>query len=735
MRDNVFIAIVLVFVLSASCPASVQAGISEHRLTVAVLWFENDASDPKEKHWVYGASGLLRSRLRKIRTIRLLSTNAVDFAYREIELEHGERPDLEQVKQLGRLIEAQRVLWGGFKSTETESMLRVKVVNTATSETSPILRATAETWFEATEDMVHQVLDHLQVTATDNERTELKQWHTRSDRTLELCAKLHWMQIVEQPLPEQERCARQAIAADPNSVLALSFLGAILANQGRFDEAGDAMRHALEIDPNKDTAHLYLGILYAQQGKMSEAQDHLTRACDLYTDDADPIALMAQLLAMERRMDRAVDLFERAVSIDPFNAETHARLAFVYTRVRQTKKARSSLKKAERLCLPGMTGLNARMMMAMAYEALGERSQALIHLQHLVDFLEQQNVPSAKKDPFRTRIQRLERSLNPHFMKHDIPRALTHHELDLYMQAKLTPGEQTMMENPLISTPEIRAWALEITQDAGDDMGKARAIFNALCQRQHTGTRLHYRTAREVFESWDDPNERFVCGDYTVLYVTMARTAGLKAFVTHVLKGPDGRRFSHACPAVFTDKGVLLVDVLWRWLGVPHQDYIILDDLQTLAIHSCLAHRSEDRILASLKLWPDNLFLRLGLVVALFNANQWDRAQDLLLSIENIPEDSYYEHILYCARGQLAIQNKQWKTAEAHLLKANAITNDTAETHYNMARALTAQGKLSDARESLRACLRCDVEPGMAEKALSILSQLNEDLWRQTQKK
>jgi len=261
---------------------------------------------------------------------------------------------------------------------------------------------------------------------------------------------------------------------------------------------------------------------------------------------------------------------------------------------------------------------------------------------------------------------------------------------------------------------------------------KARAIFETLSARLDPQGQMKSRTAREVFDAWRNPETRLVCMDLAVLFVALARAAEMNAFFVNVTKDPDGTVMSHACAAVFAGQGVLLADPAFHWFGVPHQQFRILDDLQTAAF-LCFYNRAGDpRELAAcragLKLWPDFVQGQLSLVGALGGARRMVEARQVLADI-NEPQAQDLEAARYWSyQGMIAAHERRWTEAEAHLRRSVAIDARGGGTYFNLGCLYWGQHRWAEARTALRAYLRHDPRPLNAAIARHYIAQINEKI-------
>ncbi len=82
------------------------------RLVVSILWFANRA-DSQAEHWRHALEGFLWNQIRKVKAIR--SRGGVEYARLKLSIEEGSPLNADQVRKIGELIEAQRVIWGSYQ--------------------------------------------------------------------------------------------------------------------------------------------------------------------------------------------------------------------------------------------------------------------------------------------------------------------------------------------------------------------------------------------------------------------------------------------------------------------------------------------------------------------------------------------------------------------------------------------------------------------------------------------
>ncbi len=70
----------------------------------------------------------------------------------------------------------------------------------------------------------------------------------------------------------------------------ISILGAILTQQGHYEEAIAELKRAVELDPDQPDAHYRLGRVYQATGKQAAAQKEFTRVRELHEKTEEDVA-------------------------------------------------------------------------------------------------------------------------------------------------------------------------------------------------------------------------------------------------------------------------------------------------------------------------------------------------------------------------------------------------------------------------------------------------------------
>lgn len=530
---------------------------------------------------------------------------------------------------------------------------------------------------------------------------------------------------------------QKALAEDPGFIQARGLLAATLFNLGRDEEALGAAKEALRQQPDKSTAaRLYLltaNILLMQQQVPAE-QQAVAEGLRLCPDLADLLALRAGLHERVRDFDAAAACLRRAIESDPGNPRLYAWLGQVQAKQGSLTNALASLEYARQLLadIPaeGSDDIelsNIELALAEAYASVGNLAEALQHYRRVLAEAREAGLGEARVKWVEETVRELERRSEPVPVAAEKPRQFLPGELQTALRERLTAEEVASAVNSLAATPEMVRWARELVAGAESDLVRARKLFDTLAARPKAagaGT----RTAQEVFAAWNDLDRVFVCQEYAKLFVALARSADLPAFYVHVERDYSGRVVDHDCAVVFAEGKAWLVDPTYAWFGVPHREFRVLDDLQTIAHHAFQPHGGgldAARCRAGCKLDPDFAWGRINLVLALIQTNKLGEARTELDLVRRSAPD-YWRGL--AAEGFLAFKQERFDRAVEWLQRAVKANPDHADARLLLGEALFRTGQRAAAREELLAGLRRSFRPGsnnelLGRKTLALLEE------------
>jgi TolB-like protein/Tfp pilus assembly protein PilF len=147
-------------------------------------------------------------------------------------------------------------------------------------------------------------------------------------------------------LPEALSEARNAQQLDPLSLLANDNLSAVLFYAAEYDQSVDQCRKTLEIDSTSPQAHRHLGQVYAQKQFYAEALQELKTATEFSHGAGEDLAELGYVYGVSGSKDQAQRILQQLIH--------------------------------------PVTGHVSQYRLAIVYMGLGEREQALDHLQYAV---------------------------------------------------------------------------------------------------------------------------------------------------------------------------------------------------------------------------------------------------------------------------------------------------------------------------------------------------------------
>jgi tetratricopeptide (TPR) repeat protein/mono/diheme cytochrome c family protein len=125
---------------------------------------------------------------------------------------------------------------------------------------------------------------------------------------------------------EAARYFQQAQRAKPDFDEPRYYLGVMLLEANKPNQATKQFEAALAANPQNHQAHGYLGLIAANQGRLPEAEQHLRDALKIQDDDLLARFKLAEVLAAQKQTDAAIKELERILQQEPNNAGARAGL-------------------------------------------------------------------------------------------------------------------------------------------------------------------------------------------------------------------------------------------------------------------------------------------------------------------------------------------------------------------------------------------------------------------------
>ena len=335
---------VLVYGTLRSAPAP-DAAMSDRRVMLAILPFENLTGDPGQR---YIADGLTEEMIAELG--RLDPARIGVIARTSVMTYHS---TTKSVAQIARELAVDFVLEGSVRREAD----RVRIV-------AQLIRASDQThvWAERYDRDLHSLLSlqsEIARAIAQQTRTTLSvkaEEHIRSGSMVDPephQAYLKGRFFLNQRTPHAIRLAleqfQHAIAVEPSYAQAYAGLAdayelmASYANaepHESMERSVAAARHAIELDPRSSEAYTSLGSIHANYTwNWSEAEKAYARALDLNPSNVLAHKGYGALLSYLGRHDEAIAEARRALKLDPLSLLMHANLGITYHRAHRQDEA------------------------------------------------------------------------------------------------------------------------------------------------------------------------------------------------------------------------------------------------------------------------------------------------------------------------------------------------------------------------------------------------------------
>ncbi len=197
--------------------------------------------------------------------------------------------------------------------------------------------------------------------------------------------------LVNRDVAGAEQSLRRAIELDANNMMAYQQLAALYQATGRLGETLETYKQALEQRPDSAQLHHFVAVLYEVAGRVDDAMAEYEKAIVLDDDLAQAKNNLAYLLAEAGRdLDRALDLAQEAKALMPESGNAADTLGWVLYKRGIHSAAVGYLKEAVASMEPDSPNVGlVRHHLALAYEANGQRAEAVETLEFSLADLEQ----------------------------------------------------------------------------------------------------------------------------------------------------------------------------------------------------------------------------------------------------------------------------------------------------------------------------------------------------------
>ncbi len=133
----------------------------------------------------------------------------------------------------------------------------------------------------------------------------------------------------EQKLNDAIAEDRQAVFLAPDSGPARCNLANALLNRHEWKEATEQYQQAVQLNPNDEKAHYGLGLARYDQQDWVGAEGEFRKALSIDPSDSHALCALGLALLRQNKLNQAFQQYQQAVKLDPHSALAHAGLAYV----------------------------------------------------------------------------------------------------------------------------------------------------------------------------------------------------------------------------------------------------------------------------------------------------------------------------------------------------------------------------------------------------------------------
>jgi TolB-like protein/DNA-binding winged helix-turn-helix (wHTH) protein/Flp pilus assembly protein TadD len=431
---SVWIAVLCLAVLAVAYLAMqrIRFGASPpaHRISLAVLPFENLSGDPSQE---YFSDGLTEEMITQLSTVNprglavLARTSAMRYKHtqkgvdeigRELRVEFlvdgSFRRENQRIRISAQLIRAsdQIHVWAKNYERDLREILALQrevardianEINVSVSPGASSLPATVEAlnpaayeayikgryfWNKRTKDDLRKAIEYFQYAIRDEPA-----YAPAYDGLADAWIALGWYGYVppKEAFPQADEAARKALSLDDSLAAAHTSLAFVRFNYDwNWSEAERGFHRAIDLDPDYPNAHHWYADYLSAIGRHEQAITESARARQL--DPLSPIinAWLGWRYYFARHYDAAIEQYRRSLELDPNFPPTHLVLGQAYEQQGRVSEALAELQQAEQLAHGGPLYVAA---LAHALASAGRRSDAERELRRLVELSPGRYVP------------------------------------------------------------------------------------------------------------------------------------------------------------------------------------------------------------------------------------------------------------------------------------------------------------------------------------------------------
>jgi TolB-like protein/class 3 adenylate cyclase len=302
--------------------------------SIAVLPFQNMSGDPEQEYFTDGVTEDIITELSRFHSLFVIARNS-SFSYK------GKSPD---IRQVGRELGVRYVLEGSIRKSSNRIRVTAQLIDTLTGNHIWAERydRVLEDIFAVQEEVTKAIVGEIapQIESTEQSKATRRRPGNLSAYETALRAWAHagegWDKADRRLLDQSIREAREALAIDPNSVLALHALafGHVVAlhswmaedRENALRESISAAARAIELDSTNAFGYALRGLgvhLSLQLERYPDALADARRAHEMNPNDTVVLGVLAGLEVAVGEPELAIDHLQRVLRLNPRQSRIH----------------------------------------------------------------------------------------------------------------------------------------------------------------------------------------------------------------------------------------------------------------------------------------------------------------------------------------------------------------------------------------------------------------------------
>ena len=333
--------------------SNAATSLSNRRVMIAVLPFENLSGDPQQEYFSSGMTEEMILQLGLLQPERVgVIARASSMTYKASE---------KRIDQIAHELGVDYILEGSVRRQDRRVRVTAELVEVK-SQTAVWGNNYEQDWSDTLlvqTDIARAIAEQVRVRLTPAQRARLAAARAVHSEAYELYLKgrLHRTLRSGADAKQSIEYFKRATELDPSfaaahAELALAYVNRhsshFAARPGEgYEEAKAAASRALELDPSAAEGHIAIGAVASEyEWDWSAAKREFQRALQLNPSSEEGHRRYAELLLCTGRLSDAVDEIKQAKALDPLSAVTTGRAAFTYFFVRDYDRSIAESKKA-----------------------------------------------------------------------------------------------------------------------------------------------------------------------------------------------------------------------------------------------------------------------------------------------------------------------------------------------------------------------------------------------------